>query len=169
MIQVLAGLVGGALALIGVFLAQALTARAARRQRIATLGAQYLAEGAMAMDYLSMLRRAEPDDPANARVPADEVPHLGVAITAGSELGLICGKATALQVNAVAGTLSQLTLLALPWVADQDWYEAVIEFGHQRLQLTHALRRELGRPAMTDDELGHDAPDVDDPRSTHTP
>jgi hypothetical protein len=45
----------------------------------------------------------------------------------------------------------------------------LLDYGAARHQLAQALRAELGRPALSDDEAGHDVPDIDNPRSTHTP
>lgn len=165
MTQILAGAVGGLVALFGVFLAQYLTARSRRRDRLAEMGAIFLTHGAMAADHLSILR----DRPEGEHVPLSEVPHMAETMTAGVELSILGGPAVAVQAQAVSGVLHQLQLMALPSTPPDIWFEAMMEFGSQRLQLMHDLRREIGRPVLSDDNLGHDAPDIDDPRSTHTP
>lgn len=165
MIQVLAGAIGGLVALLGVYLAQHLTARTRRRDRLAEMGAIFLTHGAMAADHLSIIR----SKPGGERIPLSEVPHMADTMTAGVELSIIGGTEVATQAQAVSGILNQLQLMALPATPKADWHEGLMAYGAQRLQLMQALRRELGRPVLTDDELGHDEPDITDPRSTHTP
>lgn len=168
MSEVIAGAVGGLLALAGGFIVQLLVARHARRQRLARLGADFLTEGALFIDYLFYDTRRS-DGPRDAHTTAGEAPHLAPAISALSEISLLGGKRVALQAQAVNGHMNRLMLLATPSTSDEDWMEAVMEFGAARLELMHGIRRELGRPRLSDDKLGHDAPDIEDPASTHTP
>lgn len=167
MTQILAGFLGGFLALAGGALVQALTARAARRDRIGRLGSALLTNGAFAMEDLSIYRSTEPVG-VGPRALAD-VRFMPEAVAAATELGLLGGRKLASHAQAVGGAMNQLTLMAVPGVPDDIWMEAVIEYGAARLQLMHHLRKELGRPRMTDDDLGHDPPDIDNPTNTHTP
>ena len=167
MTAVLAGLVGGLLALSGAVVVQYLTARAARRDRIAKLGSQLLVTGAFMMEDLSVWMFVHGGNPPE-RASAD-VRFMPEAIAAASELSLLGGKKLALQAQVVSGAMNHLTLLAVPETSQEEWTTAVIDYGAVRLELMHRIREEIGRGRLSDDELGHDPPDIASPGSTHTP
>jgi hypothetical protein len=165
--EILAGFLGGFLALAGGALVQALTARAARRDRIGKLGSELLTNGAFAMEDLSIYRRTQAVGVGPMALA--DVRFMPEAVAAATELGLLGGRRLASHAQAVGGAMNHLTLLAVPGVPDEAWKGAVLQYGAARLELMHRLRKELGRPRMTDDDLGHDAPDIENPANTHTP
>ncbi|MCO7238692.1 hypothetical protein [Aeromicrobium sp. CnD17-E] len=166
MTEILAGFLGGFLALAGGALVQVLTARSSRRERIARLGTTLLTDGAFAIEDLSIYRKTTGVG-ARPRALAD-VRFMPSATAAAVELGLLGGRRLAFQAQAVSGAMNHLTLLAIPGVPDDRWRDAVLDLGEARLVLSHQLRRELGRRRMSDDDLGHDAPDIENPGTTHT-
>jgi hypothetical protein len=165
--EILAGFLGGFLALAGGALVQALTARAARRDRIGRLGSELLTNGAFAAEDLSIYRRTQPV--GTGPMAQADVRFMPEAVAAVTELGLLGGRKLASHAQAVGGAMNYLTLLAIPGVPDDVWKKAVMDYGAARLELMHHLRKELGRPRMTDDDLGHDPPDINNPANTHTP
>ncbi|WP_294179794.1 hypothetical protein [uncultured Schumannella sp.] len=170
-----AGAVGATLAILGNFWIQSAAARRERRRYVAKLAADFLSHDASLVFNMAQQRRLGPVDGAEGEEVDGEPEvlvgidgHMRRAWTAGAELSLVAPAPIAFLVQAVSGTSSALLVQSVA-SDDEVWRQSMIEHGHARLQLMHAVRRFVKAGRMTDAELGHDAIDVDDPRNTHTP
>jgi len=162
-----AGLGGALVALIAAFGVQLVAGRQKHKEHLGRLGGQFLTHGAMYADALSHAFRS--GDHGDAMLPAYQVPHFKETMEAATELSLLGSRRVAFQVQVVLGSMTSLTLQTRPGVDREVWASAMVDFGAERLELQHLLRKDLGSGRMSDDDLGHDEPDVHAPTSTHTP
>jgi hypothetical protein len=162
-----AGIGGALLAFIAAFGVQFVAGRQKHKEHLARLGGQFLTHGAMYADALHHAFKSR--DQNEALTPAFQTPYYKETIEAATELSLLGGRRVAFQIQVVMGAMSSLTLVTLPDVEREVWVSAMVNFGAERLELQHLLRKELGSGRLSDDDLGHDKPDIEAPTSTHTP
>jgi hypothetical protein len=166
-----AGAVGASLAILGNFWVQSAAARRERRRYIARLSSEFLAHDAALIFNLTQQRRfgfPEGSDGEVSEVLVGIDGHMQKAWTAGSELTLVAPRAIAYLVQAVSGGSNALMVQSV--VSDNEtWKQSLLDQGNARLQLIQAVRAFVHAGKMSDDELGHDAIDPDDPTSTHNP
>lgn len=162
-----AALGGALIALAGALGVQFLSGRQRHKEHLARIGGQFLTHGAMYAEALYHSRKSGNYD--EAHLPAHEVPHYKETMEASVELSILGSRRVAFQVQAVSGAMASLTMLTRPDMEREVWINAMVEFGAQRLELQHILRKDLGSGRLPDDDLGHDVPSAESPGSTHSP